>query len=213
MNDPLTALRAYDACERTATPNALLVPSTNAAFDWISDSACGEGSAVVGHAGLPGMQTPAALLARLQREPTSLPGRVIIFTDQLVSARDATIEVRRDGNTLFLSPLELILNNQFEYTLYAVNGADHPCLMKDSSIEAVLTFTLAHLDAAQAMGSDWLARDQQELRLPKRRRDQRRRHVRTMQSSILGMLATHHDAWAQSVETKLGLLDGMYAAG
>ncbi len=213
MNQNLTALRTYCTLAHSGTPSALLAPSTEVVFDWLARNVLGEGSTAVGHGALPGMETPAALLARLQQEPAALPRRVIIFTDQLVSARDATIEVRRDGKTLFLSPLEFILNNQYRYPLYAVNGGGLASLMDAAPITDVLKFTLEHLDAAEALGPGWLAREQQDPRTSESRRVQRRRYIRAMQSSILGMMGNHGAAWQQGADEKLGTLDVMYAKG
>jgi len=214
MKDPLTALRNY--CMHNSAPSALLAPSTQGVFDWLIQSGLGEGCTVVGHAGLPGMLTPAALLAKLQREPATPPRRHILFTDQLVSARDATVEVRRGGKARFLSPMEFILNNEYRCPLYAVNGGGLACLMEDAPIQSVLKFTLEHLDATEALGEDWLAREQQDDRTPESRRVLRRKFIRAMQSSILGAIGTQGTCgigWRHFVDDKLGTLNAMYAKG
>ncbi len=213
MNKHFTALRIYCARAQATAPSVLLAPSTDQVFDWIGKNLLGEDCVAVGHAGLPRMQTPAALLTRLQQDPIALPRRVVLFTDQLVSARDATIEVRREGKTLFLSPLEFILNNQYRRSLYAVNGAELACLTEAAPIEAVLKFTLEHLDAANALGLDWLARELQEDRTSESRRALRRKYIRAMQSSILGMTVAHDSAWQHVADEKLTALNAMYARG
>lgn len=213
MNYHLTALRTYSALARRGTRSVLLAPSTEMVFDWLAKNDPGECITSVGHGGLPGMQTPATLLRQLQHDDATMPRHITLFTDQLVSARDATLEVRRDGKTLFLSPLEYILNNQYRYPLYAVNGGSLVYLMDAAPIRNVLKFTLEHLDAAEAIGPNWLAGEIQGERLSESRRTQRRKYIRAMQSSILGMMSSPDVAWRQGADEKLDLLDVMYATG
>lgn len=207
MSNTLDALRNYQVWALTRAPTALLIPSTRTAFAWLAsnpfDTMC-----VVGYQGRPDMETPVCLVERLQRDPSCIPQQTIIFTDQLASARDATVPVRRGGNLRFLSPLEVILNQQHACALYAVNDGALVYLRSQAPIQAIAKFVTEHLDAAENLGPDWLMREHQIERTPDYRRSQRRRFIRSVQSSLLGMTTIPNQ---QDLDTKLHELATWYA--
>jgi hypothetical protein len=211
MIDASAPLQTYREITQNAKPSVLLVPSVRAVLDWIRSDEMGEGTIVVGRAGFSGMQSPAALLATLLHNPDARPTRVAIFTDQLVSARDATVQVHRDSSNRFLSALEFILNNEYQYPLYAVNGGALAYLADSAPLPIVLNFTLAHLDAADTFGNDWLAREQQKERTPESRRAQRRKYVRAMQSTILSMMGSPGFVGLHGAVDKLNALSAIYS--
>lgn len=153
---------------------------------------------------------PADLLAHLADNRLMSDARVIVFTDQLVSALDAPLLVSRNGRAQYVSALEYVLNAEHECPLFAMNGDQINYLSENAPPDRVLNFIVDHLDANQLLGDAWLTRSLQSQRLPQERRFQQRRRVQAMRSSVLHMVGRSRHAWDTSHEDKLRVLADLY---
>lgn len=153
---------------------------------------------------------PAELLTRIEDKAPAPDARVLVFSDQLVSAVDAPLLVRRDGVARYVSSLEYILNAQYGYALLAINGDRLSRLPAGAPAVDVLGLLVDHLEANERLGSNWLVRELQTQRLPQDRRLQQRRRIRALRSSILHMIGRARKTWSADHDRTLQTLDDLY---
>lgn len=139
---------------------------------------------------IPGAITPAAYVARLHTPCSASSGApfAIAFTDQLVSANDAPILITRNGQLTFMPVLEVLAQCQYKVNVHIWNGEEVARLTAQCAGD-VLREVAAYFDACSRLGSAWLMRDRQALRLPAVRIDQARRRLRLYQSAIFNSSA------------------------
>lgn len=187
MDDSSLSQRVEQLLEGAYTPTAVLVPSTadtTQGFDqWRR-----RWPHIASVAPLGGGLSGITLLGQLQEG--NRPTRIVIFIDQLVSAVDATIPVRRGTTVSFHSGLECLLPLRYGYRLRcALARADEAEDIPD--LPAGFAFTQRHLRRCRALGDAWLMRARQEDALLPARVRAARRQLRYLESALL-----HADAMA-----------------
>jgi hypothetical protein len=135
---------------------------------------------------MPEAITPAAYLARLHSDYSNSSGTArlaIAFTDQLVSAQDASILIERMGQIEFMPVLEVLARCRYAVNVHIWKGVEASHLATLNPHD-VLREIAAYFDACAKLGDAWLMRDRQAMRLPAPRVDQARRRLRLYQSTI-----------------------------
>lgn len=108
----------------------------------------------------------------------------IAFTDQLVSACDASILVQQRNQLEFMPGLEVLVNCRYATPVHVWNGDRATKLVAQHPL-TVLREVAAYFTACATLGDAWLMRDRQLMRLPLQRVDQARRRLRLYQSTLL----------------------------
>ncbi|HET6395713.1 MAG TPA: hypothetical protein VFF91_02620 [Pseudoxanthomonas sp.] len=164
---------------------ALVLPTTDPVFTRAMEMrGSGQLDAIVGSVG-PHSISPASLLERL--DAGSGIRRVAIFSDQLVSALDAPILVAGRSGERYLSSIELALQGAYGFDIH-IQGRDGLAPRPAEADPVTLLRRLyAHLDDCMELGSQWLAGELQEQRLPESRARERRVRMRMLQSAVMHM--------------------------
>ncbi|MCC4604625.1 hypothetical protein [Xanthomonas campestris] len=131
-----------------------------------------------------GSHTPTELLNEFGKS-TNAPILAIVFSDQLTSAQDAPILIKKKNKLFFISAIELIGQKKYATQLHVWLGQTVATLDGATPQIETLNFLADYLQNCEELGSEWLARLVQPHRyLDERRRDALRR-LRLFQSMIL----------------------------
>lgn len=159
--------------QKNGRPTLVVVPSTSDAFECIKNHAENQCICLVGdNAFLPSALKPATYLSaccQAQKNGTPLPS-AFVFTDQLVDAPEATLFVRHNDVTQYVSSLELLALLNHHVDLYVWTATNFQYVRHDdhemsSSIQRVLEALLNYYMSCARMDATWLARDIQRRRL------------------------------------------------
>lgn len=110
----------------------------------------------------------------------------IAFTDQLVSAYDASILVQQSNQLEFMPGLEVLVNCLYARPVHVWDGDRATKLVAHHPL-TVLREVAAYFTACATLGDAWLMRDRQLMRLPLQRVDQARRRLRLYQSTLFNV--------------------------
>lgn len=131
---------------------------------------------------------------------------LLIFSDQLVSASDATILIRTATTSTFVSPLELILNRKYGYELQLWRSTGlHAVAAQIDDPESIYRHLLTYLSACSLLGDIWLARRLQVQRLPEMRLYIAKRKARMFRSAIFDLYL--RNASQEDLKRMIGLAD------
>lgn len=165
-------------------PVAIVVPTTPRTVGLATRMRAVQGFALVGDGSLAPSRAPAQILRQL-RDGVGRPD-LVVFTDQIVGAADASILVRSTSGDRYFSPLELILCAEYGYALAVWTGAgDRRIAPGTQDITIVMSALASHLDSADALGAAWLARSMQEGRTPRGRRIFAQRKLRFFKAAVI----------------------------
>lgn len=171
---------AQDALSGPDGRVALVLPTTRAIGE---RHLARQGSwSVIGRSGGAGGQGAVEVLRHLSmaREP----GPVIIHTDQLYQPADATILALLEDRSIFLSPVECILNDRYGYRLLVWTASGLRTLPSGSPMKDIVSLVVRHLHDCSMLGAAWLERDQQVQRTMMHRREAGKRQLRFLRSSV-----------------------------
>lgn len=170
---------------REGAPFAVVLPTTAQTIQLARRLQARHGYLVVGGR-LPGPSlSPAQLLQEVRQGQDRRPP-VLVFTDQIVGAADASILVRSVSGDRYFSPLEFILGAKYGYTLIVwTRTQDRLVPPGHEDIAAVMSALACHLDSAAALDELWLAESVQELRTPLGRRILAQRKLRFFKAAVI----------------------------
>ena len=187
---------------------ALVLPSTRAVMvrsRQLADAgririACNEGSL--------GLSASDVLRqAQSGQRPT-----LVILSDQLVSAHEATLLIRTAHGDIYVSPLEMILNQRYGYALAFWGTQGYSTIDAHSTDSSVILHRIIdHLHQCSSLGEQWLLRGEQSLRTPVIRTYNARRKIRMFRSALLAQYQPNSvdselDALMEAVDTLEGEL-------
>jgi len=109
---------------------------------------------------------------------------IIVRTDQLYQPTEATVLIQLRDRSLFLSPVEFILNDKYGYPLVIWTAAGLVTLPPESPFKDIGLQLVQHLQDCSLLGASWLERDHQALRTPEHRGKARNRQLRFLRSSV-----------------------------
>jgi len=155
---------------------ALVLPTTPSVLEGKSDA-----WTVVGRCGQPDVTKATDVLRRVQEQDVD---SIIIRTDQLHHPGDATVLILLEDCSLYLSPIEFILNDKYGYSLVIWTASGLSKLPPKSSFKDIGFHIAKHLQDCSLLKAAWLERDRQALRMPEYRCKARRRQLRFLQSSV-----------------------------
>lgn len=144
--------------------------------------------------------SPVDFMRIIEDEEGAHDLRVIIFTDQFVSAEHAPLLVQENGKELFFPVLEVLAVERHGFSVACWSGnsfsfhAPSPLL---NPREGVLRALLEYYEACNLLGDAWLARNRQYLRSAKGRIEEARERIRIYQSVV--MLSANDQAGLQLV--------------
>ncbi|QBH00482.1 hypothetical protein [Xanthomonas oryzae] len=154
-----------------------------------------------------GSHTPTELLHEFGKSP-NLPVLAIIFSDQLTSAQDAPVLVKKNKKLVFFSAIELIGNKKYGALLHIWLGHRVATLDRETPQIDILNLLSGYLRNCEKLGPEWIARSIQPHRyLDERRRDAMRR-LRLFQSMIL--YSSIKDAPTQKITAALEKLNSLH---
>ncbi|MBH1431503.1 hypothetical protein I5U42_09380 [Stenotrophomonas maltophilia] len=135
---------------------------------------------------------------------------LVILSDQLVFAHEATLLIRTSREDIYVSPLELILNQRHGYALsiWGMQGYSTIDAHSTDSSE-ILHGIIDHLHQCSSLGDQWLLREQQSLRRPAIRTYNARRKIRMFRSALLAQyqpdsIDAELDALMEAIDTLEG---------
>lgn len=194
-SNPILAAQATEnievLLEKAAKPIALLAPTAVLVVDALAGYCAQWPDLAIVAPGLPGGLAPHDVIRHLQSG--MLADRVLIFSDQLVSARHATVPVRSSGRVIYLSGVEAVLASR-GYRLHCALSRGHAVEPED--VAGALRFVLDHLARCDGLGSDWRMREAQSERELDARVAGAQRELRYLESAVLyaGAGAIERDA-------------------
>lgn len=159
---------------------ALVLPSTRAIGGRVLSR---QGSwSVIGRPGGAGVQGAVDALRHLWT--TREPRPVIIHTDQLYQPADATVLALLEDRSIFISPVECILNDRYGYRLLVWTASGLRMLPPGSPMKDIGSLVVRHLRDCSLLGAAWLEREHQVQRTIAHRREAGRRQLRFLRSSL-----------------------------
>ena len=166
------------------SPFAVVLPTTAQTIQLAGRLQARHGFLVVGGR-LPGHSlSPVQLLQEVRQGQDRRPP-VLVFTDQIVGAADASILVRSVSGDRYFSPLEFILCAEYGYTLIVWTRTQDRLLPPgQGDVAAVMSALACHLDSAAVLDEPWLAESMQELRTPLGRRILAQRKLRFFKAAV-----------------------------
>lgn len=109
----------------------------------------------------------------------------LIFSDQLTSARDAPWLIEWQGERKYFSRIEYMLHAELEFQTWAWTLSGFCSLPTDCSAKALARLLHAYLVSCHGLRAQWLARAQQDDRVPRRRRVELTKRLQLFRSSVL----------------------------
>lgn len=148
--------------------------------------------------------TPQQLLERVRSNVTP-PARILIFSDQLVSALHANVPLEQAGRIEYVSGLEAVLNARYAYRIavWTPEGFEvqNPC----ETVEVAMGMLIRYFAHCRSLGERWIMRDQQTSRSLRERVVQARRELRFLESAVLySCRANPIDECTQDVLARIG---------
>lgn len=205
--DALTRL-LVEGIKNGPTRTLYLVPSTSQTLTHLPSQARKAGWIIVGVPGRFGVSdeimNPASFMKEIaQKEERDAGLRVVVFTDQFVSAEHAPLlvddgfkeadfgKVGATSTLRFYSAFELLMVFRFGYAVAPWEGARFGLadIAVSQAHDAVLMLLMRYEFACRSIGDGWLMERQQSLRDPKNRMiDARERLRRYMSTLMLSMV-------------------------
>ncbi|MGP1609101.1 MAG: hypothetical protein ACTS5G_00240, partial [Burkholderiales bacterium] len=163
---PEMGLRAaQDALSNLDYRVALVLPTTQAVNEHVRRSQ--SIWSVIGRSGMMGVQSAIEVFRRLSA--TQKPAPIIIHTDQLYQPADATILALLKDKSIYISPVECILNDKYNYRLFVWTITGLSTLPAKSPLKEIGSLVTHHLRDCSMLGPTWLERNQQVERTSEHR--------------------------------------------
>lgn len=189
---------------------AFILPTTAPIGDWFRRVGAVR-PPVIGRADIKGNTRATDLLC--VAGAVDAPRRVVIHTDQLCRASEATVRIDLADQQVFLSPVEMILNTKYNYSLLVWTAGGLREVPADSRLKDIAAVLVEHLRDCATLGAEWLERDRQIERTLSHRRRLGRRKLRYLRSSVASAFADHPTVDAASTYlANIGTLEAAFAA-
>ncbi len=171
---------AVGAHVRQSHALAIVLPTTRAVAESFKKA---DGSiTVIGRAGQNGVETAPTVLSLLS---SGHPLRtLVVHTDQLYQPADATILALLPERSIFVSPVECILNDRYGFDLSIWTAAGMVFVPAKTPINDIIAKVAGHLKDCFYLGSDWMEAGQQIQRTVEYRQKFGGRQLRYLTSSI-----------------------------
>ena len=171
------ALREYAA---NSDRLAIVLPSTCATTDSIYRRSTA--MTVLGNASRLGSEGAIEVLKQVAGK--TAPTTLVIHTDQLYTPTDATVLAMLPERSIFMSPVECILNDKYGYDLsvWTATGMRH--VPAKTPFKMLIAHLTEHLKDCYVLGALWTEAQHQFQRTIEHRQKQGRRQLRYLTSSI-----------------------------
>lgn len=187
-----------------ATRTIVLVPSTAETFAGIPRWVQEWPDLLVVAPSRPESIAPQHLLDMV-RSPGALPARIIVFSDQLVSALHANVPVHCAGGVEYVSGLEAVLHVRYAYRIGTWTQYGFVVQNPPGTMEISIRMLVQYFSDCKSLGDSWLMRDAQKFRSIRERISQARRELRFLESAVLyAFHANRVDEGAQEVIVRIG---------
>jgi len=127
--------------------------------------------------------TPDQMMQTIRSRP-EVPSRVVVFTDQLTAAADASLPVRVPGAILYFSGIEALLQLVYHYQTLIWPHRLSCRLAQRNTLPDALGDLIRYLEACYGLGDDWTQRAAQGARRLQSRVGVARRQLRYLESVI-----------------------------